>query len=243
MRFPGRKLPPTGNLPPTFAAEVVSRLRQRPEGIRIKHRLGSNHIKLYDKEGLSLRVETTINDPRDFKVLRRKAGDDHGDLAWRPRRKGLADLHRLAQVSEAANRRYVQALAAVQDTASLGSLTDKLCRPAFWKGQRLRALNPYGPHDLPLLQAVSRGEFTINGFRNRDLAKLLYAPEQELTASEKRRQSSAIARKLRRLRAHGLLNKAPKTHRDHLSASGSKAITAIIAALPANSDSLIKLAA
>ena len=243
MRFLGRKIPPTGNLPPAFAGEVVSRLRQRPEGIRIKHRLGSNHIKLYDKEGSNLRVETTINDPRDFKVLRRKAGDDHGDLAWRALRKGVADLHRRAQVSEAANRRYLQALSGAQDTVSLGALTEKLCRPTIWKGQRLRALNPYAPEDLALLKAVARGEFTINGFRNRDLAKLLYAADQELTPTEKRRQSSAITRKLRLLRAHGLIKKVPKTHRYHLTARGSKAITAIIAALHASADSLIKLAA
>jgi hypothetical protein len=243
MRFLGRKISPTGHLPPNFAGEVVSRLRQRPEGIRIKHRVGSNHIKLYDKQGSNLRVETTINDPRDFKVLRRKAGDDQGDLAWRPLRKGVADLHRLAQVSEAANRRYLQALAQVQDTVSLGTLTEKLCRPAFFQGQRLRALNPYGPEDLALLKAVTRGEFTINGFRNRDLARLLFASDQELTLTEKRRQSSVITRKLRLLRAHGLIKKVPKTHRYHLTASGSKAVSTIIAALSASADSLIKLAA
>jgi len=242
-RFLGRKIPPTGNLPPAFAAEVVSRLRQRPEGIRIKHRVGSNHIKLYDKEGSNLRVETTINDPRDFKVLRRKAGDGHGDLAWRPLRKGVADLHRRAQVSDAANRRYLQALANVQDTASLGSLTEKLCRPTFFQGKRVRALNPYAPEDLALLQAVARGEFAINGFRNRDLVRLLYASHQKLTPQEKRRQSGAVTRKLRLLRAHGLIKKVPKTHRYHLTATGSKAITAIIAAQQASADSLIKLAA
>jgi hypothetical protein len=243
MRFLGRKIPPTGTLPPAFAGEVVSRLTKRPEGIRIKHRVGSNHIKLYDKEGSNLRVETTSNHTGDFKVLRRKEGDSQGDLAWRPLRKGVADLHRRAQVSEAANRRYLQALAGAQDTASLGALTEKLCRPTTWKGKRLRALNPYGPEDLALLQAVARGEFTINGFRNRDLVKLLFSSHQELTPTEKRRQSSAITRKLRLLRAHGLIKKVPKTHRYHLTSSGSKVITAIIAALQASADSLIKLAA
>jgi len=48
-------------------------------------------------------------------------------------------------------------------------LTEKLCRPATWKGKRVRALNPYGPEDLALLKAVARGEFNLNGFRNRDL--------------------------------------------------------------------------
>lgn len=243
MRFLGRKISSTGNLPANFAGEVVSRLTKRPEGIRIKHWAGSNHIKLYDKEGANLRVETTINQTRDFKVLRRKEGDPQGEMAWRPLRKGVADLHRRAQVSEAANRRYLQALAQVQDTISLGALTEKLCRPAAWKGQRVRALNPYGPQDLALLQAVARGEFTINGFRNRDLVSLLYASDEGLTPAQKRRRSSAVTRQLRFLRAHGLIKKVPKTHRYHLTAIGSKAITAVLAALSASTDSLIKLAA
>ena len=243
MRFLGRKIPPTGKLPPAFAGEVVSRLRQRPEGIRIKHRVGSNHIKLYDKQGSNLRVETTINDPRDFKVLRRKTGDSQGEQAWLPLRKSVADLHRLSQVSESANQRYLEALANVQDTVSLGSLVNKVCQPTNLKGKRVRALNPYAPADLMLLRAVARGEFTINGFRNRDLMTLLNNPDRKLTPTERRRQSSAITRKLRMLRAHGLIKKVQKTHRYHLTARGSRTITAIIAALHASSDSLVKLAA
>jgi len=200
-------------------------------------------FKLYDKEGSNLRVETTINQTGDFKVLRRKEGDSQGQLSWRPLRKGVADLHRRAQVSEAANRRYLQALANIQETASLGSLTLKLCWPTTWKGKRVRALNPYGPEDLALLQAVVRGEFNLKGFRNRDLVKLLFPSDRELTSTEKRRQSGAITRKLRLLRAHALIKKVPKTQRYHLTASGSKAITAIMATLYASSDSLIKLAA
>ena len=104
----------------------------------------------------------------------------------------------------------MEALSCVRDTASLISLTEKLCRPATWKGKRVRALNPYAPNDLALLKAVVRGEFNLNGFRNRDLVKLLFPSDQELTSTEKRRQSGAITRKLRLLRAHGLIKKSPK---------------------------------
>lgn len=96
MRFLGRKIPPRGDIPPAFAGEVITHLKKRPEGIRIKHWVGSNHIKLYDKQGSNLRVETTINNPRDFKVFRPKEGDPQGGLAWRQMRKGVDDLHRPA---------------------------------------------------------------------------------------------------------------------------------------------------
>ena len=243
MRFLGRKITPRGDIPPAFAGEVITHLKKRPEGIRIKHWVGSNHIKLYDKQGSNLRVETTINNPRDFKVFRPKEGDPQGGLAWRQMRKGVADLHRRAQVSQAANKRYLEALACAHDTASLGTLTEKLCRPANWKGKRVRALNPYALEDLALLRAVARGEFNINGFRNRDLRHLLYSPDQELTDRQRRYQSAAVTRKIRLLRAHGLIKKVPKTHRYLLTTRGYQAISAIIAALNASSDSLIKLAA
>jgi len=67
--------------------------------------------------------------------------------------------------------------------------------------------------------------------------------DQELTEKQKRYQSGTVTRKIRLLRAHGLIPKVPKTHRYHLTASGSRAITAVIAALYASADSLIKLAA
>ena len=61
MRFLGRRAPAIGIIPPRLEAEVVSDVKRRPEGVRIKHRVGENSIKMYDKQGSVLRVETTIN--------------------------------------------------------------------------------------------------------------------------------------------------------------------------------------
>jgi hypothetical protein len=243
MRFLGRKIPPKGDIPPAFKGEVVTHLNKRPEGIRIKHWMGVNHIKLYDKQGSNLRVETTVNDPRDFKVFRPSEGDPQQNHEWRPLRKGVADLHRRAQVSDAANKRYLEALSCANESACLGSLTEKLCRPATWREKRVRAINPYAPEDLALLRAIARGEFCINGFRNRDLRNILYCFDQELSQKQKRRQSGAVTRKIRLLRAHGLIKKVQKTNRYVLTANGYKTITAIIAALHASSESLMRLAA
>jgi len=243
MRFLGRKIPPEGNIPHAFAGEVLSHLKERPEGIRIKHWVGINHIKLYDKQGSDLRVETTINDPHDFKVFRLKEGDPNADLDWLPLRKGIADLYRRSEVSQAANNRYLNALAHANDTQPLGALTEKLCRPTSWKGKRVRPMNPYAPDDLALLKAVSRGEFNINGFRNRDLRSILYSQDKELSAKQKRSRSAAVTRKIRLLRAHGLIKKVHKTNRYLLTTDGSKTITVLFAALNANSDLLIKYAA
>ena len=40
------------------------------EGVCVKHRLNRNTLKMYDKQGSVLRVETTINDTSDFGVHR-----------------------------------------------------------------------------------------------------------------------------------------------------------------------------
>ena len=43
--------------------EILSSVKTRPEGTRLKHALNRNSIKMYDKQELVLRIETTINDP------------------------------------------------------------------------------------------------------------------------------------------------------------------------------------
>ena len=242
MRFLGRNIPPTGNLLPQLQAEVVSDLKTRPEGVRIKHRLGENTIKMYDKQGSVLRVETTINDAMEFKTFRAPEGKPEAAPRWQRMRKGIADLHRRAQVSQAANERYLRAIASVENTVSLGELTARLCQPTTRNGRRVRPLNPHAPMDAALLQAISRGEFSINGFRNRDLRALLF-PDTPTSGREERRQAAAVSRKLFLLRAHRLIRKVPHTHRYHLTAAGRVVVTALITARNASTEMLTKLAA
>ena len=242
LRFLGRRIPPQGTIPHAFTGEVVTDLKHRPEGIRVKHRVKSNSIKMYDKQGSVLRIETTINDPSDFKAYRRKESDKAGQRSWLPLRKGIADLNRRAEVSQSSNKRYLNALASAQSTVPLKDLTNKLCCPAFLNGKRVRALNPYSPEDAALLEAVNRGEFNINGFRNRDLRLLLFGHNQTKD-QDKKRQSAVITRKIRLLRAHGLVSKVLKTHLYRLTDKGRIAVTAMLTVRNADTQSLKKLAA
>jgi hypothetical protein len=241
MRFLGRRIAPEGHVPPALKADVVSDLKTRPEGVRIKHRLGANSLKMYDKQGSVLRVETTINHAAGFKSFRTPEGKPAAAKAWRGMRKGVADLHRRTEVSQAANQRYLAALASVDDTRSLGELAARLCRPVIRNGRRTRALNPYAPADAKLLAAIRRAEFALNGFRNRDLRQLRFG--QPASLDQQRSQAAAVTRMLALLRAHSLIRKVPATHRYHLSRHGRAAVTALIAARNASADSLTKLAA
>jgi hypothetical protein len=101
-------------------------------------------------------------------------------------------------------------------------------------------LNPLSSADANVLAAVSRGEFLINGFRNRDIRALLFAVAKDKT--EERRQSGSVTRHLRLLRAHGLLHKVPKTHRYVVSTDGKKIIAALLSARAANAEQLLKAA-
>lgn len=232
MRFLGRKVPTVG-VRGNFNGEVVTHLNSRPEGICVKHRVNRNSIKMYDKQGSVLRVETTINQPRDFRVFRPKEGEEQGTKDWRILRKGVADIHRRAEVSQAANQRYIEGLAAASATTPLGDLIAPLCQRVKFKNRYVRGLNPLANDDAKLLAAVNRGEFTLNGFRNRDLQGLLYASTAR-TTTERHRRSAAITRQLQLLRAHGLIKKVPKSHRYQLTDHGRLAITALLAARQAD---------
>jgi hypothetical protein len=242
MRFLGRKIAKTGNVDGRFEGEVVSDMKIRPEGIRIKHRVDGASVKAYNKQGSILRVETTIDDPYGFKVFRPKEGSSDGHLDWRPMRKGIADLKRRADVSQQANDRYVSALGVVDVAKPLRGLVQDILKPAALNGQRVRAINPWSPDDASLLETVMRGEFTINGFRNRDLRPLLFG-SGAICKDETRRRSAAVSRKLRMLRAHGLIKKVPRSHRYWVTDKGRTVIGALIAARNASVDQLTKLAA
>jgi hypothetical protein len=246
MRFLGRRLPLSGQIPARFTGQVVSDLHARQEGVRVKHRLNANSVKLYDKAftivGNVLRAEGTINDVSDFRAFRPKEGDPDGALAWRPLRRGIADLYRRAEVGRRAAERYLDALASVETDTTLDEVLQRLGQPQYWHGRRVRALSPFAPDDRQLLQAISRGEFTINGLRNRDLQRLCFA-DQPATPAEARRRSAWASRKLRLLRAHGLIYKITRTHRYQLTTAGRVATTAILTALRSTIRQLTTIAA
>jgi hypothetical protein len=239
LRYLGHKLTPQGTIHHNFQGEVLTDLRSRPEGLRLKHRLKRNWIKMYDKQGSVLRIETVINDPHDLKVYRPKEGDEGGEKQWRRLRKGVADLHRRAEVSQKANERYGDSLAAVRARRPLRELTEPLSQAVEWHGRRARGLSVLAKQDAALVEVVSRGEFLINGFRNRDVRGLLF---DGAASGSTRKQSAAVTRKLRLLRAHGLISKVPSTHRYVLSDKGRAACAAILAARQADTTALVQAA-
>lgn len=226
MRFLGSKTF-NGN----FKGEVVSDYKKRPEGMRAKHTVNRNSIKMYDKKGCILRLETTFNNPRDFKVFYSKESqlEKKNKPKWRKMRKGISDIYPRVQVSQASNERYIEALAGLDTDTPIKDLVQPICIPTKWKGKRVRQIQPWKKEDVELLMAIRRGEFCINGFRNKNLVQILY-PQIDDFSSEKERKKAAArcTRKIRLLRAHGLIRKMPNSYRYVISKEGNEIIPAIL---------------
>ena len=235
MRFLGRRVNGNGQIPAHFGGELTMDFKSRVTGDRVKYRMEGNSLKGYGKASTPVadlfRVETTTQNVECFKVYRPVEGGAEDELRWQRMRRGVADLFRRAEVSQKINQRFYDALAAVDDSTRFSEFTRALARPCQHQGRRVRALHLFREDDHQLLQAVNRGEFILRGLRNRDLQALLYPPvpaNAPLSVQERRRRSAAISRKLRLLRAHGLIQKVPKTHRYQVTPHGRVAITAIL---------------
>jgi hypothetical protein len=236
MRFLGHRLYEN------HQGEIVSEYRCRPEGVCVKHRALGNSIKVYDKGGSMLRIETTINNPAAYRSYRSSETEPEGHKQWRVMRRGVADMYRRAEVSQAANDRYAEALASLDTTMPLGQLAATVCRPVVKSGKRYRALHPFSPEDRTLLEAISDGKHALAGFSNRDLASRLY-PAKLADAVERSRIASKVSYRLRILRAHGLIRKSPGHRRYHMTTRGRQIVTALLQSQQATLQQLNALAA
>lgn len=220
MTFLGRKLH-SG-----FAGEIISTFKKRWPGARIKHRMKENWIKMYDKIGCVLRVETVINHPYEFMVRRRGIWKGERVVGWFPMRKGVANFYRYAEVSRAANGRYLDALAVVDDPAVAYRQLHLLVEPVRYKDRPSRGFNPASDGDIRLFSAVMRGEHMIEGFRNKNIRPHLFSPPKGLR--EARPQSAAVSRLFKRLHVRGLIAKIPRSRRWRVTVNGQTIMSMVL---------------
>jgi hypothetical protein len=225
-----------------FGGEVSSDFRRREEGVRVKHYAGGNSVKAYDKAETVLRIETTINQPGQFRVYRTKQGDQGGEKAWRPMRKSVADLRRRAEVSQQVNNRYQEALASLDTTKAIIDVVAPICRPIRRQGLRYRALRPWSDDDRRLMEAVSRADYVAEGFTNGDIADHLY-PGPHGDKRQRARIASRVSYRIGLLRRHGLIRKVKNRRRYHVTTEGRHMLAAILIAQQATVKQLNTLVA
>jgi hypothetical protein len=232
IRFLGRKILPARadvtSAHKRFVADGELRLAgRRPDGRRIKHRIRHNWIKMYDKWSVP-RIETVINYPYDFKVLRFKAGNrGRRRGTWVPMNKGIQNLRRYVEVGAAANRRYLDALTSVRPTQRAIAELDHICEGRVVDGARFPKWNPVAEHDCQIFRAVLAGEHAISGFRNRDLQARLYRMAAA-APDEAKRRCSRVCRIIAKLRGHGLVAKVPGSRLYRVTSRGHRVMSAAL---------------
>jgi len=194
--------------------EMGNNFSTRIEGTRIKHVMGSASIKMYDKRGIILRIETTANDVSFFKHYRKveqKSGESSYKVA--PVKKTIYSLGDLRSLMADANRRYLEFISALEDPSAGTRALNKVAEPVTRNGRNYRGFNFFSAEDDRVLSAISRGQFNIIGLRNKDLRKHLPGATP-----------GWVSRCLKRLRVHGLIKRVGKTYKYYLSDLGRRVV-------------------
>ena len=208
--FLGRKLDPR------FQGEVGNDFNTRIQGTRIRHQMGPSTLKMYDKFGLVLRIETVTNDVSFFKHHRTvEHRDGSTEMKLAPVKKTIYSLGVLPGILGACNRRYLEFLSSLDDDSAGRRHLDRLSRPVRDEKRSYRAINFFDPDERSLLLAIARGEFNLRGFQVRDLRRLL-----------NHLSSPQLSRHIKRLLKHRLIKKVAGTYRYYLTRLGRRAITA-----------------
>lgn len=198
-----------------YQDEVGNRFDVRIQGTRIKHTMGPVSIKMYDKLGLILRIETTVNDVTFFPHYREvEQRDGQRVRKWAEMKRNIYSLPVLSERLLAANRRYLEFLSTLEDpTAGMDKL-DRFTQTIRHKERGYPGFNFFRTEDRALMETLVRGEYNIQGLRNKDLRQHL-----------KGRSPGQVSRLLKRLRLHGVLRKAGSAYRYLLTPLGKQLIT------------------
>ncbi len=202
---------------PQLAQELGTQFSTRIEGTCIKHRFGSSSIKMYDKFGCVLRIETTTNDVSFFKHHRKmehRQGPPTRALA--PVKKTIYSLIDLREMLLGCNRRYLAHLSALDDFSAGVRALDKLTKPRSIDGKTVKGINFFDPIDDALLHALQNPRVNIAGIRRADLRPLV-----------NRLSPTRLSRQLRRLHDIGVIKRVAGTYRYYLTRIGRAATAAL----------------
>ena len=201
---------------PHLAQEVGSSFSARPLGTCVKHRFGKASIKMYDKAGIVLRIETTANDVSFFKH-HRQVEHRNGPPAMKLAevRKTIYSLVDLREIMLGCNHRYLAHLSALDDFSGGVRTLDRLTKPREVGGKTVKGVNFFAPGDRALLHALQDPKVNIAGIRRGELLPLLgmFSP-------------SGLSRQLRRLLDLGVIKRIAGTYRYYLTKAGRAAIAA-----------------
>jgi len=197
-----------------YQDEMGNRYNVRIEGTRVRHSMGMASIKMYDKFGQILRIETTAKDISFFKHYREvEQRNGEAVMKFAPMKKTIYSLGALRELLSAANRRYLEFLSAIDDPSNGIDKLNKITRTIHEEARSYRGFNFFDQDDEALFLALMRGEFTISGVQNK-----------ALRARFPQYNSGQMSRILRRLRTHGLIKKASHCYKYYLTVLGKQVV-------------------
>ena len=216
-----------------FEGEVVTDVAdlsfKRIPGSRIKHRVKQNWLKMYSKAGSVLRLEMVINEPEGFTVRKEVTRKGKKVIKWVDMLKGVAYLFRYKDVSLAANGRYLNALAQVDDpTDAIRSLDRITTRKQIAPKRTAKAFNPVARDEVQIFRALLAGQHLIRGFSNPNIRHILKDSPHLNGIADPKRRSAKTTRILNRCHAHQLIAKIPHSRRWRVTKHGRIAMSAAV---------------
>lgn len=241
LRYMGRPVTVNGQPHPLSKPELFTRINLWNDGVRIRHWLDNNSVKLYNEQNV-LRFEMTMNAPEKYRVYRHTQGSDDSEAKkLLPMRKGIADINVRAKVSDDRVNSFTEHIATVEDKTPVSELIYEVSKSIKSSGKKIRGLDVTGK-DCELLKAISDPMFNASYITNKALqSKLQHL--QWANGMTGKSLSSRISRHLKLLREHGLIKKLPSQRKYALTEKGRKLTSALNAALSASTSELLKLSA
>jgi len=241
LRYLDRPITAEGKPYANMNNDVLSRVLDFQDGLRVRHWVDNNSVKVYTQQNV-LRIETTVNDPSMFKVYRHAQGESKRKPKRRlGLRKGVADIPLRAQVSQDINNRFEKQLATFQTDTLLQEAIGVLCKGRTQSGRRIRGLDITGK-DRALLLALTAPSFELSGISNKALREKLSGQMGFRNLSDKQ-LSAKVSRQLRLLRDHGLIRKYPRQRKYCLTTKGRQITIVLPALLNASVKELMNIAA
>ncbi len=210
-----------------YKGEITGDIRKREQGYRIKFKLNSNQVKMYDKDK-SLRIEVTINNPREFKVLKEKEKIiNHQQIEtvkeWVPMAKSITNLYRYVEISKAITNRFIESLPNVDTDKVTVKEIEKISERQIVDDRPYSAINVFNKETINLFGIISKGDWIINGFTNKDIRKLFFKED-----CDSKQNISRMTRLLAKLKAHKLIKKVANKNKYYLTTKGRQIINTIL---------------
>lgn len=200
-----------------YTQEVGGKYNKQIQGTRIKHFMGANNIKMYDKASKVLRVETTVNDIGEFKIFR-DVLTQSGQVVQKfaNMKKSIYSLYDLTKLCQSSNSRYLDFIASFEDISEGKKNLWKISKKETHNNRSYKEFNFFSEADAEILRALMSGAFNINGFRNKNLREIL----------KNKFNSAQMTRIIKRLHIFGLIKKVKNTFKYYTTKFGKKVIAA-----------------